>query len=79
MMREEITKSADQDGEVVGPLYVTVRHAVPILLKDFNLGPEHEYPFQHWLMAKFGDVLRDPDPNGYLAWREQCIANVMGN
>lgn len=76
MMREEITKSAEESGEIVGPLYVTARYAVPIMLEDFGLGPEHEYPLQHWVLAKLGDVLRDPEIQGYLAWREECLTDI---
>lgn len=75
-MRKRRQRFRDEDGLVSGPLAVVAEHVTPQLLKDFGLGDEHAAPFQHWLMAKFGDVLRDPDPNGYLAWRESCRVNV---
>lgn len=72
LMRSELERAPDDDGNVSGPLAVVARYVVPTLLNDFGL-PEGETPaLEHWLMAKFGDVLRDPDIPGYLAWRDSC-------
>jgi hypothetical protein len=76
LMREELSKAHEDDGEIAGPLAVVARYATPQLLEDLGLSEEHVYPFEHWLMAKLGDVLRDPDAAGYLAWRESCVGTI---
>lgn len=75
-MRSELERAPDEDGEISGPLAVVAKYATPQMLKDFGLDETHVAPFEHWLMAKFGDVLRDPDAAGYLAWRESCLGEV---
>lgn len=72
LMREELERAPDEDGEISGPLTVAVRYAVPQLLKDFSLDETHAHPFEMWLLAKLGDCFRDEglDIPGYLAWRE---------
>jgi hypothetical protein len=78
LMRRELERAPDEDGEISGPLAVVARYVTPQLLKDFDLDETHTAPMEHWLLAKFGDVLRNPDVQGYLAWRESCLQTVQG-
>jgi hypothetical protein len=74
LVRHEMQGStAANDGEVAPLIKAVARFAVPHLLNDFGLDDEHAAPFEYWLMAKMGDVLREPDVEGYLAWRAQCL------
>lgn len=79
LMRSELERAPDEDGEIAGPLAVVAKYATPTLLKDFGLDAGHAAPLEHWLMAKFGDVLRQPDIDGYLAWRQSCLDAVEAN
>jgi hypothetical protein len=71
-LREELRERPPEDGVVSGPLAVAAHYAVPTLLADFDLDQSHTGTFGEWLTVKFGDVLRDPDIDGYLTWREDC-------
>jgi hypothetical protein len=51
-------------------------YVTPTLLKDFGLDKSHTVAWEHWLVRKLGEVLHEPDVEGYLAWRESCLEAV---
>lgn len=74
MMRHELERAPDEDGEISGPLAVVAKYATPQILAAYQLSEDHTKPFEQWLMAIFGDVLRYPNIEGYLKWRGESNA-----
>jgi hypothetical protein len=88
LVRKYRDKMEPEEGDVA-PLLAAVAEFVvsgsplcaeiPHLLDDFSLGEEHARPLQHWIMAKFGNVIREPDIAGYLAWREASLRDIISS
>lgn len=75
-VRKAAELSPDTDARLTLLLEAVTHYAVPVLLRDFSLEDEHTRPLETWITAKLGDVLRQPDIDGYRAWRDSSLAAV---
>jgi hypothetical protein len=73
VFRQKLKELHTDDGVVGAILAVGAQYIAPQIGEQHGFDShEHHMAIAHWLNAKFGDAIRDFDPDAYLAWRKDC-------